>query len=266
VSRIYRRAEMKRRALLLTFALSLPFAAGASAAARPPPARMGMFVRWAQEPDGTDRGGREAFLRAREESLNLPPSSLVALDYFGVDSWAEMAKYNWIPAYWRQKNPARKLIWSIALTMKGTALKEVAAGARDADFEVAAKSIAASQPDAIARIGWEMNGDWFPWSAGGVEADYIALSTRCRHISQGVAPLHLRLVSRRRTPEQFAGTRLSRRRRRRYDRSRYLRRASALAPTRPGRAVWKGPSACAGWRISRPFTASRCTSASGALG
>jgi len=68
-------------------------------------------------------------LRAREESLNLPPSSLVALDYFGVDSWADMAKYNWIPAYWRQKNPARTLIWSIALTMKGTALKEVAAGA-----------------------------------------------------------------------------------------------------------------------------------------
>jgi len=64
VSKMYRRAEMKRRALLLLFALSLPFAAGASAAARPNPPRMGMFVRWAQEPDGTDRGGREASLRA----------------------------------------------------------------------------------------------------------------------------------------------------------------------------------------------------------
>jgi hypothetical protein len=114
VSRIYSRAEMKRRALLLLFALSLPFAAGASAATRSAPPRMGMFVRWAQEPDGTDRGGREASLRAREQSMNLPPSSLVALDYFGVDSWAEMAKYNWVPAYWRQKNPARKLFWSIA--------------------------------------------------------------------------------------------------------------------------------------------------------
>ena len=186
--RIYRRAEMKRRALLLLCALSLPFAAGASAAARPHPPRMGMFVRWAQEPDGTDRGGREASLRAREESLNLPPSSLVALDYFGVDSWAEMAKYDWVPAYWRRKNPARKLIWSIALTMKGTALKEVAGGAHDADFEIAAKSIAASQPDAVARIGWEMNGDWFPWAAGGVEADYIAAYRRVVGIFRKASP------------------------------------------------------------------------------
>jgi hypothetical protein len=92
---------------LLIFALSLPFSAGAYAAARPNPPRMGMFVRWAQEPDGKDRGGREASLRAREQSLNLPPSPLVALDYFGVDSWAEMAKYDWIPAYWQRRNPAK---------------------------------------------------------------------------------------------------------------------------------------------------------------
>ncbi len=175
---MYRHAEMKIRALLLICALSLPFVGGASAAARPYPPRMGLFVRWAQDPDGTDRGGREASLRAREQSLKLPPSSLVALDYFGVDSWSEMAKYDWVPAYWQRKNPARELIWSIALTMKGTTLKEVAGGAHDADFEMAAKSIAASQPGSVVRIGWEMNGDWFPWAAGGVEADYIAAYRR----------------------------------------------------------------------------------------
>jgi hypothetical protein len=124
-----RRATMKRRAHLLVFALSLPFIAAASVAPPPSPPPMGMFVRWAQAPDGTDRGGREATLREREQSLNLPPSSLVALDFFGIDGWEEMAKYNWVPAYWRRANPARKLIWSIALTMKGTTLKEVASGA-----------------------------------------------------------------------------------------------------------------------------------------
>jgi hypothetical protein len=179
---------MNKRALLLIGALSLPLIAGACGAARPAMPRMGMFVLWPRDADGTDRGGREANLRAREQSLGLPPSSLLALDYFGADSWQAMAEYAWVPAYWRRANPARELIWSIGLTMKGTTLKEVAGGAHDADFEAAAQAIAASRPDAIARIGWEMNGDWFPWSAGGVEADYIAAYRRVVGIFRKVSP------------------------------------------------------------------------------
>jgi hypothetical protein len=89
-----------------------------------------------------------------------------------------MTECRWVPAYWTQKNPDHKLVWSIPLTMKCTPLKDVASGAHDADFEVAAKAIAASQSDAVLRIGWEMNGDWFAWAAGGVEADYIAAYRR----------------------------------------------------------------------------------------
>ena len=184
---MYRRAEMKGRALLLLFALSLPFTAGASAVARPPPPRMGMFVRWAREPDGTDRGGREASLRAREQSLNLPPSSrrarLFRRRQLGGNGEIQLG-----PGLLAARKSCGELIWSIALTMKGTTLKEVADAAHDTDFEIAAKSIAASQPGAIARIGWEMNGDWFPWAARGVEADYIAAYRRVVAIFRKASP------------------------------------------------------------------------------
>jgi hypothetical protein len=162
--------------------LALLLVVGACAAAEANRPHMGMFVTWAQNPDGTDGGGREASLRVIEQSLKLPPSSLLALDYYGNDTWPEMTKYSWVPAYWARMNPARKLIWSIALTMKGTTLKDVADGSHDADFNIAAKSIAASRPDAVLRIGWEMNGDWFAWAAGGVEADYIAAYRRIASI------------------------------------------------------------------------------------
>jgi hypothetical protein len=162
--------------------MALLFDCSASADSAPNEAPMGMFVPWATAADGADLGGREASLRKREIWLNLPPSSLLALDFYGNVTWAEMTSLKWAPNYWAQRNSSRKLIWSVPLTMKGTPLKEVAAGLHDAEFEIAALSIAVSQPDAIVRIGWEMNGDWFAWAAGGVEADYIASYRRVAQI------------------------------------------------------------------------------------
>lgn len=139
---------------------------------------MGFFAPWAKHADGSDAGGREASLRAREKELGLPPSSLLALDYYGADSWEEMKAYRWIPPFWTKLNPNRRLVWSVALTMKGVPLAAIAAGAHDADFAEAAATIAAAQPAAVIRIGWEMNGDWFAWASKGVEADYVAAFRR----------------------------------------------------------------------------------------
>jgi hypothetical protein len=150
--------------------------------------RMGMFVLWAQLPDGTDLGGREANLRDWEARLRLPTASLLALDFYGKDTWADMRNLAWLPAYWAKRNPNRKLIWSIPLTMRGTPLADVAAGLHDGEFQTAAESIAGSQPDAVIRIGWEMNGDWFAWAAAGVEADYIAAYRHVAAIFRAASP------------------------------------------------------------------------------
>lgn len=167
--------------------LAVLFAPIASAARRPQP-QMGMFVLWARDASGADLGGREINLRAWEETLKLPPSSLLAVDFYAEHSWSSLREFAWLPSYWARRNPKRKLVWSLPLTFEHTPLREVASGAHDADFEAAAAAIAGSQPDAILRIGWEMNGDWMVWAAKGVEQDYIAAYRRVAAIFRAASP------------------------------------------------------------------------------
>lgn len=163
--------------------LSVP---GSSSVAQMP--RMGMFVLWAKDASGTDLGGREANLRRWEDVLGLAPSSLLAVDFYGDAKWDSLQSFAWLPGYWARRNPGRKLLWSIPLTFEKTPLKAVAAGEHDADFQAAAVAIAAYQPDAILRIGWEMNGDWMAWAAKGVESDYIAAYRRVVGIFRAASP------------------------------------------------------------------------------
>jgi hypothetical protein len=138
----------------------------------------GMFVVWPKGAGGADLGGREANLRQWETKLNLPPSSLLAMDFYGGSDATSLDDFAWLPAYWNQKNPQRRLIWSLPLAFKGATLGAVAGGERDADFARAAEAIAKSQPDAIIRLGWEMNGGWYPWAANDHESDYVAAYRR----------------------------------------------------------------------------------------
>jgi hypothetical protein len=60
-----------------------------------------------------------------------------------------------------------------------TTLTEAAAGAHDDVFEHVAKTlIATGNADAIIRIGWEFNGNWFPWAASRDPDNYVALWRR----------------------------------------------------------------------------------------
>lgn len=162
---------------------------GPALASTRPPMRMGMFVLWAKDASGADRGGREANLRHWEHVLNLPASSLLAMDFYGERNWSSLREFGWLPAYWARRNPRRKLIWSIPLTFEATPLKRVAAGAHDGDFAAAAAAIARWQPDAILRIGWEMNGDWMAWASKGAEDDYIGAYRRVATIFREASPL-----------------------------------------------------------------------------
>jgi hypothetical protein len=126
----------------------------------------GAFVNWG--PDG-----RERTLQVWEKWLNQPPSSVLGVDFYAQSTWEDFAKLSWVPGIWRKLNPARNVVWSMPLTVRGTPLADVADGLHDAEFEAAARAIAEAQPKAIIRLGWEMNLVAMPWFAKDQEADYI---------------------------------------------------------------------------------------------
>ncbi len=136
-----------------------------------PPKLAGAFVTWGSV-------GRERTLQTWEKWLGQPPSSVLGVDFYGDVSWQDFQKLEWVPGVWSKLNPARNVVWSVPLTAKGTPLSEVANGSHDAEFEAAARAIATSQPNAIIRLGWEMNVSSLAWFAGSHEADYIAAFRR----------------------------------------------------------------------------------------
>jgi hypothetical protein len=131
----------------------------------------GAFVNWGAE-------GRERTLQEWEKWLGQKPSSVLGVDFYGQSTWEDFFKLNWVPGIWKKLNPARNVVWSVPLTVKGTPLADVANGLHDAEFEAAAKAIAEAQPKAIIRIGWEMNIVDSAWFAKGQEADYIGAYRR----------------------------------------------------------------------------------------
>ena len=120
--------------------------------------------------------GREHTLQAWEKWLSQKPSSVLGVDFYGQTTWEDYSRLSWVPGIWKKLNPARNVVWSMPLTVKGTPLADVAEGLHDAAFEAAARAISEAQPKAIIRLGWEMNLDSTAWFAKGQEADYIGRS------------------------------------------------------------------------------------------
>lgn len=80
--------------------------------------------------------------------------------------WAHMiSSVNWALGCWAGK-PYRLSQSVPMLMLKGTSLKQGAAGAYDRHFAALGKLLVAKgYPDAYLRIGWEFNGGWYPWAA-----------------------------------------------------------------------------------------------------
>ena len=131
----------------------------------------GAFVNWGPV-------GRERTLQTWEKWLNQAPTSVVGIDFYAENTWDDFTRLSWVPGIWKKLNPERNVVWSVPLTVKGTLLKEVADGLHDAEFEAAARAISEAQPNAIIRLGWEMNLVSMAWFAKGQEADYIAAFRR----------------------------------------------------------------------------------------
>jgi hypothetical protein len=97
---------------------------------------------------------------------------------------------DWETNEWTKANrPYRNVLASIPLsTNQDPSLANVAAGNYDSYFKQAASALQRRYPHAIVRIGWEFNGNWFPWSAAGRAQDYIAAFRRVSQIFRAASP------------------------------------------------------------------------------
>lgn len=127
-----------------------------------------------QAPLGVYRAAAEpAAVKNFGKWLGRQPS--FALDFLSQSSWSEIGYPVWWATRWA---PSRyRVVYSIPL-IPADGVSTLQAGARgdyDKHFKQIAEILVSNlQPNAVIRLGWEMNGDWFAWSAKGNEAAFIA--------------------------------------------------------------------------------------------
>lgn len=92
-------------------------------------------------------------------------------------NWTNMLNsVTWSAKCW---NGAYRMVQSVPMLMSTGTLAEGAQGANDAHFVALGKTLVANkQPNAIIRIGWEFNGDWYRWAAANDPVAFIAYYRR----------------------------------------------------------------------------------------
>lgn len=119
-----------------------------------------------------------------------------AMDFLDGDSWSSLV--NTAPSYMSAwKGTGFTMIWGLPmLPNSGSTLAQGAAGNYDSNFlQIAQDMVAGGQADAIIRPGWEFNGGWFPWAAGGQAANFVAYlaADRDDHAVGAGSGLHVRV-------------------------------------------------------------------------
>ncbi|MER3452976.1 MAG: hypothetical protein C4344_04815 [Acidimicrobiia bacterium] len=138
---------------------------GPGGSAGPP---LGVFRRWQ---------GHET-VQAYESWLGRPVTHV--LDYVGgmpegaTDPWAQIDDPSWWCNRWA--GTRWQLVLSVAiLPTSAQTLAEGAAGAYDAHWDRFGRTLVARGcPGAVLRLGWEFNGRFYHWAAGGKEAAFAA--------------------------------------------------------------------------------------------
>ncbi len=89
------------------------------------------------------------------------------VDFLARESWhTVVSSARWISGCWR--DAGRRLALAVPLLPDGdgATLAAGAAGAHDRHFRAIAEALVADgHADAVIRLGWEFNGDWYPWAA-----------------------------------------------------------------------------------------------------
>jgi hypothetical protein len=88
-----------------------------------------------------------------------------ALDFLPGDTWITIEDPGWTARRW--SGSGLELVLSVPmLPPAGATMAEGAAGAHNVHFRRLAEALAAEGAgDAIIRLGWELNGSWYPWAA-----------------------------------------------------------------------------------------------------
>jgi Glycosyl hydrolase family 26 len=101
----------------------------------------------------------------------------VAAAYAPNTSWNALHNLGWqLPTWgrWVAAKPGRRFVYAVPMLIgAGTSLAACARGAYDSHWSaVGAALVDSGLSNAIVRLGWEFDGDWFPWSSRGREAEY----------------------------------------------------------------------------------------------
>lgn len=98
-----------------------------------------------------------------------------ALEFLDNSSWENMLNAaKWASGCWLKTGLS--MTYSVPMLVRtGGTLAEGASGAYDSNFRrLAAILIAAGHSDAIIRIGWEFNGNWYQWAASKDPGSWVA--------------------------------------------------------------------------------------------
>jgi Glycosyl hydrolase family 26 len=114
-----------------------------------------------------------------------------ALDFLSDESWSTIEQPSWSLAQW--SGIGESVVLSVPmLPASGATLAQGASGAYNSYFTTLARAlVAGGDGNGILRLGWEMNGNWFPWSIqNGNAANYAAywrqIVTTMRAVSPGL--------------------------------------------------------------------------------
>jgi hypothetical protein len=89
-----------------------------------------------------------------------------AVDYLATDSWSNIERPTWWLNQWKSTGTTLVLGVPMLIDDPSTTLAEGAKGTYDVHFKTLAQTLVSNGYGAATlRVGWEMNGDWYRWSA-----------------------------------------------------------------------------------------------------
>ncbi|WP_260928045.1 glycoside hydrolase family 26 protein [Novosphingobium sp. 9] len=159
------------RRIALTFACATACTAIALTASAPAFANPLMFVYKGAGCDGKGRLPRYQGVMGRHlDGVN---------DFLSAESWQQMRSgAQWAVGCWQ--NSGYRLSLGVPLIVKGGSLSAAAAGEYDDEFRnIGTLLVAKGQANAVIRLGWEFNGNWYPWSAN---KDPVSFVGAFRHV------------------------------------------------------------------------------------
>jgi hypothetical protein len=133
---------------------------------------------------GQNAPDNEQTLHGMEQLLGRPVD--YAVSFLNHNSWSEFdSSAGWVTGQW---SGHEKLLFSVPLITNDADLGTAATGAYNDHYLVAAQKIAAYDPSATIRVGWEMNGDWFPWHASANPDAYVGAFHQLVDVFRSVSP------------------------------------------------------------------------------